>query len=880
MANHVLSWVRPIRGTDAFNERGYQAGYFASEILWCGFIQLFKLYNRFFAGLPLTEIIEASREGFEFCRRTGNQPGLDAITGIQLTLRGLTGVTPRAEHDAFVASCRAKEGAFPLALYLCVQAEAELIAGRPAQALELCEQATPILPGVVGVIVIAGHNLTESLAALDLLPTADAARTLELEALVERNQRVLRLWADSCPANFLSRWLLVEGARAQRQGLPLIAARQFDQSADLAGTEGFLQIVAQANERQAQTWEEAEKPDVAALYRGRAAAAYARWGATLKHTELADAASSGGAQSRSAIFGLDVEPLLKASRAISGELVRKRLLPQMLEILAETAGAEWGVLILDRDADLEVEASWGPGVSSVQRVAARDQAQVAEGVVRYAFRTASEVVLSDACAEGPFVDDPCIARRRIRSLLAMPLVAHGQVRGVLYLSNELVAGVFAEDRLQVLRLLLPQVTTSLDNAELFAQVEARTEALLADVAIRERTEQERARLEGEVRQLQRLDAVGTLATGVAHDFNNLLQVIFGNTALARHYNSSAEVENCLREINHASVHARNLVAQILAFSRPGKRWLDHTDLRTIVKEALSLLRSSARPDLKLSAELPPEAALVEAHATQLHQVVMNLCTNALHAMGGQGRLVVAIEQVSVRENTLVGGVSLVGGPYHLLSVRDDGAGMSSETAARIFEAFFTTKSADEGTGLGLPVVRRIVEGCAGAVEVESVLGEGTTFRVYLPVVLGEATPSGTVKSLLRIGTGQRVLCVDDEEGITRLQQSLLSALGFEPRVLNDSRLALEVLRTAPKTYDLAMFDVRMPGMNGVELARAAARFCPDLRILLLTAEGTGTGEEEKLLEEGVISAILRKPATGADLGLAVAEALGLDIPTS
>ncbi|MBL4849557.1 MAG: response regulator [Planctomycetes bacterium] len=180
----------------------------------------------------------------------------------------------------------------------------------------------------------------------------------------------------------------------------------------------------------------------------------------------------------------------------------------------------------------------------------------------------------------------------------------------------------------------------------------------------------------------------------------------------------------------------------------------------------------------------------------------------------------------------------------------------------------------------MPVVRRIVEGCAGAVEVESVLGEGTTFRVYLPVVLGEATPSGTVKSLLRIGTGQRVLCVDDEEGITRLQQSLLSALGFEPRVLNDSRLALEVLRTAPKTYDLAMFDVRMPGMNGVELARAAARFCPDLRILLLTAEGTGTGEEEKLLEEGVISAILRKPATGADLGLAVAEALGLDIPTS
>ena len=170
-------------------------------------------------------------------------------------------------------------------------------------------------------------------------------------------------------------------------------------------------------------------------------------------------------------------------------------------------------------------------------------------------------------------------------------------------------------------------------------------------------------------------------------------------------------------------------------------------------------------------------------------------------------------------------------------------------------------------------MRRIVEECSGAVEVESVLGRGATFRIYLPVALGEEVEAGWSGRLRPMGTGQRVLCVDDQESVTRLAQGLLTTLGFEPHVLNDSRLALEVLRANPETYALAIFDVRMPGLNGVELAQAAARFCPDLPILLLTAEGTG--EEEQLLEEGVILGVIRKPATGADFASAVAAALGL-----
>lgn len=869
MANHVLSWVRPTRGTDAFNERGYQAGYFASEILWCGFIQLFKLYNRFFAGRGLPEILDAAREGLEFCKRTGNQAGIDSIRGIQLTLRSLTGQTKEGEHEAFVADCRRREGTFALALYLCVQAEAELISGRPERALQLCQEARPLLPAVLGVIAIAGHNLTESLAALDLLKARGSADP-ELEALVERNQADLRRWADSCPANFECRWSLVEGARADRAGSQLEASRHFDRAAELAGVEGFSQIVAQADERQARLWAELLKPDLAQLFEQRATRAYARWGAISKADLSALRVEAPGP---SAISNLDVEALLRASRAISGELVRSRLLPQMIEILGETAGAEWGFLILDGDADLEVEAAWGPGVSSAQRVALSDQPEVAEGVVRYTWRRAQEVVLSDASSEGPFVDDPTVSARQIRSLLAMPLVAQGKVRGVLYLANELITGVFTEDRLQVLRLLLPQVTTSLANSELFAQLEERTEALRADVAIRERTEQERAELESEVRQLQRLDAVGTLATGVAHDFNNLLQVIFGNSALARHHNTSEEVTECLEEINSAGIHARNLVGQLLKFSSPGKGWLDYTDLRTVVKEALGLLKSSARPDLQLVPILPPEAALVEAHATQLHQVVMNLCTNALQAIGTRGRLEISVEPITLSEPEHRGGVLLASGPYHLLRVKDDGPGMSRETRARVFDAFFTTKEGEGGTGLGLPVVRRIAEACRGAVEVDSRLGQGTTFSVYLPMVLGEESAEVETPPLHRIGTGQRILCVDDEEAITRLAQGLLSAIGFEPHVLNESRLALEVLKADPTTYEALVFDVRMPGISGIELARAAARLCPGLPILLLTAEATGEGDQ--LLEEGVVHSILRKPVTGAALGAAVAAALGL-----
>jgi predicted ATPase/signal transduction histidine kinase len=874
LANHVLTWVRPARGTDAINERGYQAGYFASEILWCGFIQLFKLYNRFFAGRALPEILDAAREGLEFCERTGNQPGIDSIHGIQLTLRSLTGQTSEEEHSAFVAECRAKEGTFALALYLCVQGEAELIAGNPERALQICEEARPLLPAVLGVSVVAGHNLTESLAAIDLLLgelERSATERTELAALVSRNQVELRRWADGCPANFECRWLLVEGARLQLEGELLEASRCFDRAAELAEVEGFVQISAQADERQAKLWAALDKPELQRLFQERAGQAYLSWGATSKR---ALRRPSDGVQRGGSISGLDVESLLKASRAISGELVRSRLLPRMLEILGETTGAEWGFLIVDGPADLEVEASWGPGGSSVKRIPLSEQPEVAEGVVRYAWRTAAEVVLPDASSAGPFVDDPVVSARRIRSLLAAPLIAQGRVRGVLYLANELVPGVFAEDRLQVLRLLLPQVTTSLANAELFAELEARTEALRADVAIRERTEQERGQLEREVRQLQRMDAVGTLATGIAHDFNNLLQVIFGNTALARHLNTSPEVAESLEEISRAGAHARNLVAQILSFGRPGKAWLDYTDLRTVAEEALGLLTSSARPNVELVASLPPEAALVEAHATQLHQVVMNLCTNALQAIGSRGRLEVSVEALTLAEPRRVGEVVLSPGPYHLLQVSDDGVGMSEATAAQVFSAFFTTKEHAGGTGLGLPVVRRIVQGSRGAVEVESALGQGTTFRVYLPAASGEREADLGPEPLRRLGSGQRILCVDDEESITRLTQGLLSALGFEAHTLNESRLALEVLKTNPTTYEVLILDVRMPDMSGVQLARAAARTCPDLPILLLTAEGTG--EEDQLLEEGVVRAVLRKPITGAGLAAAVGQALGLE----
>ena len=317
-------------------------------------------------------------------------------------------------------------------------------------------------------------------------------------------------------------------------------------------------------------------------------------------------------------------------------------------------------------------------------------------------------------------------------------------------------------------------------------------------------ETQRLQLEGQLRQAQKLEALGTLAGGIAHDFNNILTASLNFTDLAiAQANDPRAVRELLTHVNLANSRAQDLVRQILAFSRRQQQERRPTSLVDVVAEALRLLESTLPKLVRFETYLAADAPRVLADATQIHQVVMNLCTNASHAIGNAaGTIVVRVERAKASEMTTPGMERKR--QYARLLVSDDGSGMDEETLRKIFDPFFTTKGPGEGTGLGLSVVHGIVTDHDGTIEVESTVGVGTTFRVYLPEHTSEFVEPKKRESEMPRGNGEHVLLVDDEVAIADASRLGLERLGFRVTTENDPTAALERFTAAPGSFDVFM----------------------------------------------------------------------------
>ena len=345
-----------------------------------------------------------------------------------------------------------------------------------------------------------------------------------------------------------------------------------------------------------------------------------------------------------------------------------------------------------------------------------------------------------------------------------------------------------------------------------------------------------------------MEALGTLAGGIAHDFNNVLSPIIGYTELARaHAAGDPELSEDLGQVSEAAFRARDLVRQILTFSRKAEKKKIPLRVSSVAQEALKLLRPSIPATIEIRQRLDGEG-LVLADPTQIHQVIMNLCTNAYHAMEQAGGvLAVAVEEQDLAAET-AGATHLPPGRYAVLSVSDTGVGMDRETLGRIFDPYFTTKEKGKGTGLGLAVVDGIVRDHDGRVAVYSEPGEGTTFRVYLPLT-DRAAPAASAgePEAPPAGAGhERVLVVDDEESIRAVLARSLRHAGYAVTVHADARAALEAFERAPAAWDLLITDMTMPGMSGKELARRAMEVRPGLPVILCCGYSSLISAEEAL----------------------------------
>ena len=396
---------------------------------------------------------------------------------------------------------------------------------------------------------------------------------------------------------------------------------------------------------------------------------------------------------------------------------------------------------------------------------------------------------------------------------------------------------------------------------------------ITDVTSLKRAEEERMKIEAQLRQSRKMESLGTLAGGIAHDFNNILNGTFGFLDLARlELPPDHAVHAWLDRIAASSQRARELVRQILTFSRKQEGERVPQRLHLVVGEALRLLRSTLPAMVELESRISADAPTVLADATQIHQVVVNLCTNAWHALPAHGGLIaVALEPWTVTPAQAAAHPELRSGPCARLTVTDNGSGMDAVTLEHIFEPFFTTKDTGQGTGLGLAVVHGIVKSHDGAIVVQSAVGVGSTFELYFPAVASEPAPPARVPQDVPRGHGERVLVVDDDSVSGFALEMLVASLGYQATRCTRPEEALARFAAAPSSYDFVISDLAMPGMNGEELIARLAQIRPDLPIVV--ASGFLENARQRILDTGIARAVLDKPVARDELARVLAQHL-------
>jgi signal transduction histidine kinase/CheY-like chemotaxis protein len=392
------------------------------------------------------------------------------------------------------------------------------------------------------------------------------------------------------------------------------------------------------------------------------------------------------------------------------------------------------------------------------------------------------------------------------------------------------------------RLELEQEKVKSANCTLEKRVIERTRQLTnanlklkKEIEVRTRSEKERSELETQLFQLKKIETIGTLAGGIAHDFNNILTPILGYTDMAM---EELPEESTLRfdmeQINNAAIRGKDLVQQILTFSRQVNVEKKPVKLNQVIVEITNLLKASLPSGIEIRKSIDPGVGIILADPIHIHQIIMNLCTNAIHAMKNKGGILeIKVDGVVIDQKTASKINNLSIGNYVRIRLSDTGHGMDRRTRERVFEPFFTRKEVGSGSGLGLSVVHGIVSNYNGAITVDSALGKGTSFTIYLPhQISGQVNEKGPSDQIKR-GV-EHILFVDDEQDITFMGKKMLENLGYKVTTKNDVREALEEFKRDPYEYSLLVTDQTMPRMLGTELAKKMREINSRLKVIIIT----------------------------------------------
>jgi PAS domain S-box-containing protein len=988
--NLVIPWTGHIQTGRALVRRAFDTANRIGDLTFAAYSCNNLNTNLLATGDPLGDVQREVENGLEFARKARFGLVIDIIIGQLRLIRTLRGLTPRfssfndAEFDEsrFEHHLRSDPRlALPECWYWIRKLQARVYAGDYASAIEAASKARRLLWTSPSFFEMAEYHFYGALARAVQYEAAPAEeQSLHLQELAAHH-RQLEVWAENCPENFANRAALIGAEIARLEGRDLDAMRLYEEAVRSAREHGFVQNEALAHEAAARFFLARGLETIGYFYMRNARNCYDRWGAFGKLKQLderyprlhrEEVTGSPTATIGTPVVQLDVETVVKASQALSSEIVLPKLIEKLMRIAVEHAGAERGLLILLRgdEPHIEAEASTGHERVAVDvRQARVTPSDLPRSALQYVIRTRERVVLDDAAASRLYSEDEYVRQTRPRSVLCLPIVKQTKLVGALYLENNLTPCAFTSSRIAVLELLASQAAISLENARLYSDLQ-RSEAFLAegqsisstgtfgwnaltgaihwsgetyrifeydreatptpelilqrvhpddralvqetieraasgwtnfdlehrllmpdgrvkqlhvlaralrtssgnlefvgaltDVTERRRAEEDHARLGQRLRQAETMEAMGTLAGGIAHDFNNVLGAVLGYGELAQ--KGAAEgssVRRYLDNVMNAGGRGKALVERILTFSRSSVGERAPINVQAAIEETVELIAASLTAGVRLDKRLHAGNAAVVGDATQVHQVAMNLCTNAVQAMKSGGVLEVTLDRADLGLERRLSHGNLAQGPYVRLCVSDTGSGIPAEVLDRMFDPFFTTKGAGEGTGLGLSLVHAIVADLGGAIDVHTTVGRGTIFTIWLPTAGEAATASLQVPGELPRGSGETVMIVDDEKMLVALTEEIVADLGYEPIGFSSGPAALEAFRAAPRRFDIVLTDETMPEMVGTEFARAIALLRPDMPVVLMS--GYGGAQLQAHARAVGIREVLRKPLQSKDI---------------
>jgi len=793
-------WFEPLKAANAIGNEGYQSALESGDLQYAGYLLNNKSLNYFIQGVSLSKLLPEIENYLHFGRKTENQLVIDTLIGLRAVLLNLSQKTanpicfdsPEIDEIKYLTNCQDRKNFYSSTIYQIFKLQTLCLYEEQAEALKHALDIEEKLPFIVGILPATEYYFYASLVLSAAFPQATKAEVETYRKKIESNQEKLEIWTDNCPENFQSKYLLVAAELARIDGKIADAIDLYDRAIAAAKASEFVQNEALSHERAAKFWLEQEKPQYAIVHLKEAYFSYQRWGATrkvklllAKYPKLRQAIAANAmplnpkttavqTTSDRATSSLDLASVIKASQAISSEIVLEKLLGNLMKILIENAGAQTGFLLLPERGELAIaaEASVAEEQASVRNGTLVSQCpNLPQTVINFVERSRQDVVLVDACAEGQFTRDPYIRDRQIKSLLCSPILNQGNPIGILYLENNLTDGAFTPDRLEVLRMLSAQAAVSLDNALLYASVEqkvqARTQELNEKNTRLQQTLVELQRTQTQLIQSEKMSSLGQMVAGVAHEINNPVGFIYGNLTPASEYvqdllslirvyqqeypNPTALVEETTEEIDldfivedlqklldSMKVGAErigNIVLSLRNFSRLDEAEKKLVDLHEGIDNTLMILQPRLRAsgqevEIELVTDygdVPP----ITCYPSQLNQVFMNILSNSIDALEEarkQGEQRATAPTITI--------CTAIADPNTVqIRISDNGPGIPEKIRQRIFDPFFTTKPVGKGTGLGLSIGYSIVvERHGGELSCHSELGNGTEFVIEIPII--------------------------------------------------------------------------------------------------------------------------------------------------